>query len=719
MFSRRGITRVGLAAALLAPMLALAPAAQADVSGTWTNTGPAVGTDCPTTWSGSPTYSLQATSILKVTVAAGGQSTCSITIRGTDLSTWQISLDQGVSWTTLSGTFQGIQVNGGPFAVWYRVGTTPATLGSGVYSTNFGSRFQNPVISIAPFADKGSAELTFWLPDGRECGSISPVSVPIDSVYTLPEPGADCRTTSGAQILGWKVGWDDLVHPPGHPVLVVDSQQFTAVLQEEVLAVEFDANVAATDECFAGTTNVSPQFRTVTQEVDREDLADYRIMLDPICTPPSHYFDGWTTRPATELLTVGAKAPTEWSTTTANSVTLYAQWKPQPLLIINIEQPKAIEQLTPVQVFIGSATPAPGAARDGVVTITSSSQLSSFSSISPTMTQVMDDFFINGGVSATIVPAAGADASSLVSAIQSVAVPATLDLAVPELRDLNTLDWLTVASALVDQANRMRAIAWVDPPSAVTTLSQDPAVSGVISLAGDLQGLVDNDDAGTLLGSGVANTAGVARAASPSVLGARVTTDVNIGVWDSMGPLEPLFGVTPEVQATFQQRASMQVGGVSPIISFGNEGTIVAPNVSLNRDVRTTNQRFQDWIVQSLVAGLQQFDQFPGGAATEQAMTEEIAGFLMALWIEGALFGSSASEAFQVKCTATDEQVNDGLITCQISVRLNYPLVPYVFTIQAQVQPGLPTPGNPGISAPPPVFSQPDPSVSRPGVYIQ
>jgi hypothetical protein len=55
-FSRRGITRVGLAAALLAPMLALAPAAQADVSGTWTNTGPAVGTDCPTTWSGSPTY---------------------------------------------------------------------------------------------------------------------------------------------------------------------------------------------------------------------------------------------------------------------------------------------------------------------------------------------------------------------------------------------------------------------------------------------------------------------------------------------------------------------------------------------------------------------------------------------------------------------------------------------------------------------------------------
>src|SRR6056297_955292 len=143
-------TVIAFAIALLAPLLAFATPAQADVSGTWTNTGTAGGgTDCPTTWSGSPNYSLEATSILKVRVAAGGQATCSITIRGTDLSTWQISLDQGASWTTLFGTFEGISVSGGPFDFWYRVGTTPATLGSGVYpdASFYGSRFRNPVIS--------------------------------------------------------------------------------------------------------------------------------------------------------------------------------------------------------------------------------------------------------------------------------------------------------------------------------------------------------------------------------------------------------------------------------------------------------------------------------------------------------------------------------------------------------------------------------------------
>ena len=353
------LVRLIAALAVAIATLTFAAPAQADASGTWTNTGVASGTDCPTTWSGSSSYSLQSTSILKITVASGGQATCSVTLKGSDLSTWQVSLDSGVSWTTLSGSFAGYEADGGPKQIWFRVGTTSATVGSGVYATNQGSGFQVPVISITPILDRGSAEFTFWLPDGRECTNISPVSVAIDSMYVLPEAGAGCRTANDEEIIGWKVGWDDLVHPPGHPVLVVDSQQFTAVLKSQVLTVAFDANVAVGDICSIGATDVPVGLRTVSQEIDRNSLADYRLMVRPVCRPFGHYFTGWSTDPAGDPLPLGSPPPANWSTTDANVVTLFAQWAPQPVAVIELNEfPGGIKAITGVQVMVGDVTPA-------------------------------------------------------------------------------------------------------------------------------------------------------------------------------------------------------------------------------------------------------------------------------------------------------------------------------------------------------------------------
>jgi hypothetical protein len=84
MSHKRHATIIALATALVAPLLALATPAQADVTGTWTNTGALSGADCPVTWTGDSTYSVEATSIIKVTQAAG-QVGCSITITSTDL----------------------------------------------------------------------------------------------------------------------------------------------------------------------------------------------------------------------------------------------------------------------------------------------------------------------------------------------------------------------------------------------------------------------------------------------------------------------------------------------------------------------------------------------------------------------------------------------------------------------------------------------------------
>ncbi len=714
-------TAIGFVFALLSSLLVFAAPANADVSGTWTNTGALAGTDCPATWSGASTYTLQSTSILKVTVAGTANTACSITLRGADLSTWQVSLDSGASWTTLAGTYEGFPLNATSFEVWYRVGTTSAVLGSGEYATVYGSQFQAPIVSITPIVDKGSAEFTFWLPDGRECTSISPVSVPIDSQYTLPEPGADCRTTSGAQIVGWKVGWDDLVHPPGHPVLVIDSQRFTAVLKEEVLAVEFDANVGSPDECFAGKTNVPVQHRTITQEVDRDDLANYRIMLDPVCTPAGHYFTGWNTRPAGTELKIGSPAPDAWSTTTANTVRLFAQWKPQPIRLIDILNPADIELLTPAHVMVGYATPAPGAVENGAVVLTSANDVSVFTQISPVMTQAVKDFFLNGGQSLSIVPAAGSDAASLTAAIDAIDVPAALDLAVPELRGLSVDDWVDVAGALVTQADSLWAMAWIDPPAAAVSISSTDkaqAVDNVISAAERLRAVVGSASPnGSLLGSGVVDASGAARAASPGVLGVRSRTDENFGIWVPMGAFDGIVAVTSELDPTPAQRGQLQVGAISPVIDFPSGQTIVAPTITLDRDVRTTSKRFEDWVFQSLKDGLAQYGKYPNEKATWASMTSEIATVMTQLYNEGALFGNAPIDAFRVDCSANSQQIAAGTVRCEIEMAITMPGEFDQFILDVPVKAGQPSDDDAGPIAPAPVFPNPNSDNRYPQVY--
>ena len=679
--------------ALLAALLLGAPPAHADATGTWTNTGTAVGNDCPTTWTGSSAYTLPSASILKVSLAGGGQSNCSVTLRGADLSTWQISLDAGASWTTLSGTFEGFSANSGPTSIWYRVGTTSATLGSGVYSSAFGSGFQNAVVSITPLAGIGSAELTFWLPNGQECTSISPVDVPVDSAYVLPSGGADCRTSAGSQVIGWKVGWDDLIHPPGHTVLVVDSQQFTAVTKEAALSVVFDANVGASDRCLAGGFELPAEYRTTTQTVDRDNLADYRIMVNPICTPPNHYFTGWMPEMGGASVPLGSPAPASWLTTDANTVTLYAQWRAEPVLIYVESLPTDIQAITPVQVMVGDVTPGPGAGASNAITINAPTPPADvLASASPAMTQAINDYFTEGGQALTLVPTGSADAAALIAGVSSVSVPNTLDIAVPEIRELSTTDWLAVAQVLSAKAEDLHAMAWIDPPASIVAVppaQQAQAVSGLVSLAGQLRSLVgESAIAGTLLSSGVIDASGSGRSASPGAMGIRVSTDINGGEWIDMGPFSGFTAATSELDLTPSQRGDLQMSGVAPVIDFATGQTIVAPAVTLKQWNRTTTVRTDEWLFQSLQAGLRQFSSEPNGPQTRQLMTAAVATFLTTLWQEGALFGLTASDSFSVNCSSTPQQITSDIVECAITVRLSDPSE-QTLTLTQSVQPPL------------------------------
>ena len=99
-------------------------------------------------------------------------------------------------------------------------------------------------VSVVRVADAASTpaatfvEFTFWLPDGRECGAISPMHAEVGRIFTLPGVDAYCRITPSARVHGWAIpvpvgltgfGSVSSPFPPGLPVMVVDSQQFTVV----------------------------------------------------------------------------------------------------------------------------------------------------------------------------------------------------------------------------------------------------------------------------------------------------------------------------------------------------------------------------------------------------------------------------------------------------------------------------------------------------------
>lgn len=677
------------------------PAAAAP-AGTWTNTGPLTGTDCSTSWTGEASYTLPSTSIFEIDLAAGGLANCSVTLRGTDLSTWQVSLDSGVTWTTLAGTYEGFSAGGGPTAIWFRVGETSATIGSGNYAVDYGSNFQESVISIQPILPKGDAELTFWLPDGRECSTISPVSVPIDSAYVLPQPGADCKTTAGSTIVGWKVGWDDLIHPPGHTVLVVDSQQFTAIVQEEVFTVTFDANVAAEDACLTGEDVVSPDARSVTVEIDRADLADYRIMTAPVCIPPGHYFAGWRSAPGEPVIELGGHAPAEWASTTANAESLYARWLPAPPVMPAFGS--QVIPLNPVHVLVGDVTFNPSFGTN-VTQIGASEVDVAIASGSDAARQGIDDFFANGGDQLTIVSSGGADADSLAAAVRSIETAGTLDIVAPDLRTLSSEDWIVVASAMTTYADSIHAMAWIDPPADALVGSVEDAISAVTALATQLRNSVGASAlAGTLLSAGVVGADGLARAAGPGVVGMRSLTDVEEGIWNGLGADSGLVGVTSETPTTQEEMSQLIESGVTPVVDWPTGKTIAAMPRTLVQSNFTVNVRFVDWLRQTLLAGTTPYVFAPNDATTWSLMTSALSQFLTNLWDEGGLVGTTASDSFSAVCSSVPDEILNGYASCTVDVAVGQGGSRVTIFWQQQMM-------GAGLSTPPPA--------QYPGVYVE
>jgi len=181
-------------------------------------------------------------------------------------------------------------------------------------------------------------QFTFWLPDGRECTAIGPVTVVDGTQFTLPGVDADCRTMPGATVGGWTIpvdpgftgaGSSALPFNPSHVVDVSSPQQFTVVPFEPVIELVFDSNVGADVTCFSNDVeNTDAEQRVRYVWVPRELVSLARVPVQAACSPDGYTLTEWNTSPdgAGTAFAAGAGIPEGWADSLTNTHRLYAVW---------------------------------------------------------------------------------------------------------------------------------------------------------------------------------------------------------------------------------------------------------------------------------------------------------------------------------------------------------------------------------------------------------
>jgi len=206
---------------------------------------------------------------------------------------------------------------------------------------NSGYPYLSALSALTPSVSSQAREVdfTFFLPDGRECTSISPMRVPVGSSVQLPGVDADCRTMPGASVGGWTIpvapsftGAGSASEPfnPGHWVEVSDSQRFTVVPLEPVLSFTYDANVGEGVECAAtDVSHVSADGREMSVWVPRVDVPMARFPDRASCVPAGHVLIGWNTRGdgSGETYELGVELPAGWEQDPTNRRVLFAVWE--------------------------------------------------------------------------------------------------------------------------------------------------------------------------------------------------------------------------------------------------------------------------------------------------------------------------------------------------------------------------------------------------------
>lgn len=260
-------------------------------------------------------------------IASGGNHTCVLASDGS-ASCWGVGgsgqLGDGAS--TSSNVPVVVSATGLPLGKVF----TAISAGDSFTAALVGDPGASDSSGVAAAASVPVYTFVFRLPDGRECGAISPAAVRGGSFFTLPGDDADCRTP-GSLITGWTIPGQDWPLRPGRTVAVIDSQTFTAVLKEPTVTVRYDANVASVDACL-GDGATDTRDRAVSERVDRVAIGVSTSRRQSACAPAGHVLAGWMHRPSRTMLAPGQALPlalvSGGGEYPVNAIELYAVWSP-------------------------------------------------------------------------------------------------------------------------------------------------------------------------------------------------------------------------------------------------------------------------------------------------------------------------------------------------------------------------------------------------------
>ena len=254
-----------------------------------------------------------------------------------------------------------------------------------------------------------------------------------------------------------------------------------------------------------------------------------------------------------------------------------------------------------------------------------------------------------------------------------------------------------VLSAALSFAERKRAFMIIDPPEQATAF---PIPKSVLPSIDSLVGSIPLSQNGALYFPYLLTTdpvSGMPMSVAPSgyVAGVYAATDGSRGVWKApAGIATSLLGTTGPVATGLMndmQQGVLNLDSINCLRSFASTGTVVygartlvAGDMAFAQSKYVPVRRMTLFIEQTLIANLKWVVFEPNDEPLWLAIKSSIEAFLLALFNQQALQGSTPSEAFQVKCDSTtttpaDQQL--GIVNIVVAVALLKPAEFVVITI--------------------------------------
>lgn len=258
----------------------------------------------------------------------------------------------------------------------------------------------------------------------------------------------------------------------------------------------------------------------------------------------------------------------------------------------------------------------------------------------------------------------------------------------------------TVVSEALAFAERKKAFAIIDPPPQAPAFgigSPAPIQQWMEGLGGPTGYTLPVSQNGALYFPYLTSTdlvTGMAVPMAPSgfVAGLYARTDAARGVWKAPAGLATnvlnTAGPVPSGVMNDPQQGLLNPDGINCLRSFSGIGTVVwgartlvARNTAYAQSMYVPVRRMTLFIEQTLLANLRWVVFEPNDEPLWAAIRASIEAFLLSLFRQGGLQGSTPSEAFQVRCdanTTTPANQQDGIVNIVVAFA---PLKPAEFVI--------------------------------------